>query len=121
MGFTQVFFFCAGLLPFSKVVNNPGMHELMAFMFLLHLITIVSDGVSTLKVSENNGNSVFVEMLRGRDGLPGRNGPQGPAGPPGPIGPPGPRRGGAIYTRWGKSSCPHVAGTELVYYWREST
>ena len=28
----------------------------------------MSEGVSTLKVSENNGNSVFVEMLRGRDG-----------------------------------------------------
>ena len=45
---------------------------------------------------------------------------QGPAGPPGP---PGPRSGGggggggggAIYTRWGKSSCPPVEGTELVY------
>ena len=86
------------------------MHELMASMFL-----IVSEAVSTLRVSENNGNSVFVEMLRGRDGLPGRDGPQGPAGPPGPVGPPGPRSGGAIYTRWGKSSCPQVAGTELVY------
>ena len=66
-------------------------------------------------MSENNGSSVFVEMLRGRDGLPGRDGPQGPAGPPGPVGPPGPRSGGAIYTRWGKSSCPQIAGTELVY------
>ena len=66
-------------------------------------------------MSENNGNSVFVEMLRGRDGLPGRDGSQGPAGPPGPVGPPGPRSGGGIYTRWGKSSCPQVTGTELVY------
>ena len=86
------------------------MHELMASMFL-----IVSEAVSTLRVSENNGNSVFVEMLRGRDGLPGRDGPQGPVGPPGHVGPPGPRSGGAIYTRWGKSSYPQVAGTELVY------
>ena len=117
--------------------------------------------VSSLKVSENNGSSVFVQMLRGRDGLPGRDGPAGPAGgPPGPVGPPGltgphgppgdtghpgapghrgavgapgprgpagengqvgapgpqgPPGGGATYTRWGKSSCPQVGGTELFY------
>ena len=73
----------------------------------------------------------------GRDGMPGAQGPQGlkgepgPAGgPPGPQGQPGargatgpqgsvgaagPRSGGVTYTRWGKSSCPNVTGTELVY------
>ena len=73
----------------------------------------------------------------GRDGLPGAQGPQGPKGEPGPaggppgpqgqpgargatglrgdIGPAGPRSGGVTYTRWGKSSCPTTAGTELVY------
>ena len=75
-------------------------------------------------MSENNGNNVFVALLRGRDGLvgrdgpPGRDGDQGPAGPPGPAGvpgPPGPQSGGAIYTRWGKSSCPEIAGTQLLY------
>ena len=70
-------------------------------------------GSTSLQVSENNGSSVFVELLRGRDGLPGA---QGPAGPPGPQGPPGPLSGGAVYTRWGKSSCPSTAGTEMVYY-----
>ena len=63
-------------------------------------------------MSENNGTSVFVELLRGRGGLPGV---QGPAGPPGPQGPPGPPSGGAIYTRWGKSSCPSTAGTKMIY------
>ena len=65
---------------------------------------------------------MFVELLRGRDGLPGRDGVQGPPGPPGKDGsrgeqgPPGtPSSGGSIYTRWGKSSCPEVEGTELVY------
>ena len=78
-------------------------------------------GVSSLKVSESNGSSVFVELLRGRDGcpgrdgLPGKDGEQGLAGPPGSAGPPGPRSGGTLYTRWGKSSCPQVGGTELVY------
>ena len=59
-----------------------------------------------------------MELLRGRDGLPGRDGVQGPVGPPGipgKQGSPGPRSGGAIYTRWGKSSCPQVEGTQIVY------
>ena len=64
---------------------------------------------------------MFVELLRGRDGLPGRDGVQGPPGPPGKDGstgrqgPSGPSSGGAIYTRWGNSFCPEVEGTELVY------
>ena len=69
-------------------------------------------GSTSLQVSEKNGSSVFVELLRGRDGLPGV---QGPAGPPGPQGPPGPTKGGAVYTRWGKSSCPSKVYTEMVY------
>ena len=60
-------------------------------------------------------------MLRGRDGLPGRDGVPGPvgvpgpAGPPGPAGIPGPPSGGAIYVRWGRTTCPSVADTEIVY------
>ena len=42
----------------------------------------------------------------------GKLGPQGKQGPPGP---PGPRSAGVTYVRWGKSSCPNVTGTELVY------
>ena len=50
-------------------------------------------------MSENNGSTVFVELLRGRDGLSGRDGtpgldgahgPRGLPGPAGPEGPPGP-------------------------------
>ena len=76
----------------------------------------------------------------GRDGRDGAAGPQGPPGPPGlhsldtavpgPQGPQGqrgnpgtkglkgdtgPKSGGIAYTRWGKSTCPEVTGTELVY------
>ena len=51
-------------------------------------------------MSESNGNSVFVEMLRGRDGLAGRDGLPGKAGEQGPAGPPGPCSGRGIYTRW---------------------
>ena len=54
----------------------------------------------------------------GRDGMPGATGLQGPPGERGergPVGPQGPRSGGVTYVRWGKSSCPDVAGTELLY------
>ena len=63
---------------------------------------------------------MFLEMLR-RNGLPARDGIQGPAGPPGSAGapgrqgPPGPHSGGTLYTRWGKSTCPQVAGIEPIY------
>ena len=84
-----------------------------------------------------------MQVLRGRDGRDGRDGtpgatgppgpqgekgdqggPQGPrgltgptgsTGPVGPAGPPGPRSGGVTYVRWGKSSCPSVAGTQQLY------
>jgi len=89
--------------------------------------------------SADTGNSVnksslpYIEILRGRDGrdgLPGRDGKDGmrgdkgepgatgltgQKGDPGATGPPGPRSGGVVYTRWGKTSCPNVSGTELVY------
>ena len=47
--------------------------------------------------------------LQGPIGLTGASGEKGPAGPPGP------RSGGVTYVRWGKSSCPNVTGTELLY------
>ena len=50
---------------------------------------------------------LYIESLK--EGCKGTSGPQGPAGPPGP------RSGGVTYVRWGKSSCPNVAGTELIY------
>ena len=43
---------------------------------------------------------------RGSPGLPGPQGEQGAQGPP---------TGGAVYTRWGSTSCPSDQGTELVY------
>ena len=67
-------------------------------------------------MSESNSSNTFVELLRGRDGLPGRDGMRGPSGPPGPQGKEGsagPKSGGATYVRWGKSSCP--TSSEEVY------
>ena len=69
----------------------------------------------------------------GRDGLNGRDGLPGPSGAPGKngqdgargqkgergeagiVGAPGPVSGGATYTRWGRTSCPSITGTSLVY------
>jgi len=71
--------------------------------------------------SLNTSSLPYIEVLRGRDGrdgrdgMPGPRGPQGQKGDPGAAGPPGPRSGGVVYTRWGKTSCPNVSGTELVY------
>ena len=36
-------------------------------------------------------------------------------GEPGQRGPPGTVSGGVVYTRWGKSSCPDIPGTQLLY------
>ena len=51
----------------------------------------------------------------GRDGEPGSEGLQGPPGPSGPTGAPGLNGGGLTYVRWGRTTCPTVRGTELVY------
>ena len=83
--------------------------------------------------------SPYIQILRGRDGRDGPQGTsgaagrdgrdgrygeggdtgepgiQGPIGETGEQGPPGAMRGGVTYTRWGKTSCSTVSGTELVY------
>ena len=86
-----------------------------------------------------------MEVLRGRDGRDGRDGEKGEmgppgvegergvAGPPGPVGEKGmhgdpglqgavgepglqgPPAGGAVYTRWCRTTCPTVQGTTLFY------
>lgn len=64
----------------------------------------------------------------GRDRLQGEKGDSGPQGPPGSVGPAGPPRtvtgppgppapvsGGVVYTRWGRTTCPGMEGTNLLY------
>ncbi|CAI8045264.1 hypothetical protein GBAR_LOCUS25052, partial [Geodia barretti] len=72
----------------------------------------------------NEGLPPFIELLRGRDGRDGRDGEPGPIGmkgdqgdkgDPGLQGLPGPASGGAVYVRWGRTTCPNTLGTELVY------
>ena len=108
----------------------------------LHYLLIISDITkreATTAITEDDSHEYkitnhYVDVLRGRDGLPGPAGEKGdkgePGGPPGPVGlqgasgeqgppgiqgPPGPSSGGAVYTRWGRTVCPATSGTELVY------
>ena len=51
---------------------------------------------------------------RGATGY-GQKGQKGQNGIKGNRGPPGPQEGGSVYTRWGRTVCPSVSGTEKVY------
>ena len=92
-----------------------------------------SPGAGPLKrrdAPDNASSCPAIEVLRGRDGRDGqpgttgapgrdgRDGERGMKGDPGvvgPPGPPGPAGGGTVYIRWGRTTCPTVTGTELVY------
>ena len=58
--------------------------------------------------------SIVAPGVNGSDGIAG---PQGMQGPPGPTGPPGSSNtsSGTTYVRWGRTVCPNITGTELVY------
>ena len=51
----------------------------------------------------------------GQKGEKGEIGMEGQKGDLGEQGSPGPAIGGITYVRWGKTSCPSVLGTELLY------
>ena len=96
------------------------------------------DASNNINVNEALG-SPYIQILRcrdgrdgpqgttgavGKDGRDGRDGVRGDRGEPGILGPrgetgeqgpPGAMSGGVTYTRWGKTSCPTVSGTKLVY------
>ena len=111
-------------------------------MFCTHILLLIAvtsvtySRAAVLGSDLNDNNSTdrtappYIEILRGRDGrdgrdgepgprgLPGRDGNTGPKGEKGDMGeqgPPGPSSGGVTYIRWGRTTCPNTAGTELVY------
>ena len=53
--------------------------------------------------------------ISGPQGAVGEKGDRGDPGLPGPQGDQGPPTGGAVYTRWGRTSCLSGQGTELLY------
>ena len=57
-----------------------------------------------------------ISGAQGLAGINGERGEKGDRGSPGVRGPQGPPpTGGGVYIRWGRTSCPNVTGTELVY------
>ena len=58
---------------------------------------------------------VGISGPRGPVGDKGDRGDSGLSGPQGERGAQGPPTGGAVYVRWGRTSCPSDQGTELLY------
>ena len=109
----------------------------------MNTIIVGGNRTTTVTTSDEKGD-VYIELLRGRDGddgrdgqdgddgrdgrdgipgLPGRDGKDGEKGEMGITGSkgdsgiqgaPGPSSGG-VYTRWERTTCPSMPGTELVY------
>ncbi len=102
---------------------------------------LINTGSPVGTVKSNNTevspNVPYIQILRGRDGrdgpqgtpgAPGKDGwdgtegekgdsgEQGPRGAKGEQGYSGPASGGVTYIRWGKTTCPSVPGTALVYH-----
>ena len=95
-----------------------------------------SVNITSTCLQDNHPVHQLIKGRDGRDGLNGRDGLPGPSGAPGRngqdgtrgqkgdkgergeagiVGAPGPVSGGATYTRWGRTSCPNITGTSLVY------
>ena len=88
-----------------------------------------SVNITSTCLQDNHSVRQLIKGRDGRDGLTGRDGLPGPPGVPGrngrmelvdtrereeSLGSPGPS-GGATYTRWGRTLCPNITGTSLVY------
>ena len=91
-------------------------------MLIHDIICAGSSLITEEKVNDTLVRSVYLQILRGRDGrdgVPGRDGvkgergDKGEKGETGAKGDTGPKSGGVVYTRWGRKSCP--TGTELLY------
>ena len=104
------------LLTISSNLANPSANESISTM--AHIQNCASRKVSnyyiqSVEVLKDGNSEDGRDGQSGAQGEKGEPGPVGPAGPPGPVGPPG--GGGAVYIRWGRTTCPDTNGTELVY------
>ncbi len=107
-------------------------------LYYLLIISDITKREATTAITEEDSQDYkiigrYINIIKGKDGLPGPagekgdkgdigvqgpvglQGAEGEQGPPGIQGPPGPSSGGAVYTRWGRTVCPDTSGTELVY------
>ena len=71
------------------------------------------DGEKGVQGPQGERGSIGAEGEQGKPGLIGDHGPAGPQGRQGSLGPTS--EWGAVYTRWGRTSCIRGIGTELVY------
>ena len=78
-------------------------------------VTEVNRALSYIPLIDRLRGQPGRDGLPGRDGAPGDQGPRGEKGEPGAQGPPGPVTAGVTYIRWGRTTCPQAAGTQLVY------
>ena len=95
-------------------------------LMMFRLVQDMQESKSNSLVTENQITiTTHSDLPMGRDGtqgpagekgdrgVPGLQGEKGERGPAGPQGPSGIAAGGAMYTRWGRTSCP--SGREMVY------
>ena len=68
------------------------------------------DGRDGLPGPAGRDGKIGAKGEKGDSGMQGLSGLQGLRGPPGKDG-----KSGVVYTRWGRTTCPSVQGTELLY------
>ena len=88
------------------------------------------DGLPGLTGRDGMKGEPGLDGVKGEPGIAGITGPQGEQGMkgnkgdpgiqgsiglPGPQGLPAPTSGGETYVRWGRTTCPNITGTSLVY------
>ena len=78
-------------------------------------VTEVNRALSYIPLIDRLRGRPGRDGLPGRDGAPGDQGLRGEKGEPGAQGSPGPVTAGVTYIRWGRTTCPQAAGTQLVY------
>jgi hypothetical protein len=73
------------------------------------------DGLPGLNGRDGLAGLPGKDGSKGEHGDQGNDGAQGPPGLRGQQGPPSPGSGGNTYIRWGRTVCPSVSGTSMVY------
>ena len=107
-----------------QLLLNVNMETISIYMIAFHIYVYIEHSSEENTTQLYQGHLPCIKILPSRDGRDGRDGepgsrgdtgPKGEKGDMGEQGPPGPRSGGVTYVRWGRTTCPNTAGTELVY------
>ena len=113
-----VFLVCA-IIPFSTCDRHTRSVNITSSCLQdnhpVHQLIRGRDGRDGLNGRDGLPGASGATGRNGRDGARGQKGDKGERGEAGIVGAPGPVSGGATYTRWGRTSCPNISGTSLVY------